>query len=117
MSQQNKELIITIEAAALEEMLDDSAHQVEFSKFCLKYYLNAENEDINKITLLCENFSVNQKLHEFASKTLNDNPIDEETRMVILNDAGVFIMETLVLTKIALQADLKKFANISIEEN
>ena len=47
MSQQNKELIVTIEAAALEGMLDDSAHQVEFSKFCLKHYLNAENEDIN----------------------------------------------------------------------
>ena len=116
MSQENK-LNAAIEASVLEEMLDDATHQVEFSRFCLKHYLNLDDENIDRITLLCENLSVNQKLYEFSSKVLSDNPIDEETRMILLDEGNMFIMETLVLTKIALQSDLKRYANVSIEEN
>ena len=101
----------------LEDMMDDATHQVEFSKFCLKHYLNLEDENINRLTLLCENFSANQKLYEFAARALRDNPIDDQTRMVLLDDGDMFIMETLVLTKVTLQADLRRYANITVEKN
>ena len=97
--------------------MDDSGHQVEFSKFCLKHFLNAEDLNLEKTALLCENFSANHKLHEWSMRVLRDNPIDEETRMVMLNEDDMFIMETLVLTVVALKADLKRFANITLEKN
>jgi hypothetical protein len=116
MSQENK-LNAAIEASVLEEMMDDATHQVEFSSFCLKHYLNLDDENIDRITLLCENLSVNQKLYEFSSKVLTDNPVDEVSRLILLDEANMFVMETLVLTKISLQTDLRRYANVSIEEN
>ena len=97
--------------------MDDTSHQVEFSKFCLQHYLSESGESIDSIALLCENLSANQKLHEFSARALRENPIDEETRMVLLDEEDMFIMETLVLTKVALQSDLKRFANITVEKN
>ena len=118
MTQKKKSRIAgALEASILEEMMDDSGHQVQFSKFCLKHYLNQENMNLEKTAMLCENFSANHKLHEWSMKVLRDNPIDEETRMVMLDEDDMFIMETLVLTVVALKADLKRFANITLEKN
>ena len=41
MNQKNK-LNAAIEASVLEDMMDDATHQVEFSRFCLKHYLNLD---------------------------------------------------------------------------
>ena len=117
MSQKKNKITGALDASTLEDMMDDASHQVEFSKFCLKHYLNTDDTNVERLTLLCENFSANQKLYEWSMKVLRDNPIDEETRLIMLDEGDMFIMETLVLTKVALQADLKRFANITVEKN
>jgi len=118
MTQKKKSRIAgALEASVVEDMMDDALHQVEFSKFCLKHYLNIDDFNVERLALLCENFSANHKLHEFSMKVLRDNPVDEETKLVMLDEGDMFVMETLVLAKVALQTELKRFANITVEKN
>ena len=57
MTQKKKSRIAgALEASILEEMMDDSGHQVEFSKFCLQHYLNEKDINLEKTAMLCENF-------------------------------------------------------------
>ena len=68
------------------------------------------------IEILCESFSINNKLRHLIEKALefNSTEVVKRVEMIYIDSQTAFILETLVMSKILNVGDLNTEVNLSI---
>jgi len=105
----------------VEEMMADTSEYVNRSRRMLTTCLLKENgfthpKYAHLIELLCESFTVNNRLHHYLNKALEYSSTEmiDGTESVYVDPKNALILETLVMSKIFNMDELTKEVNVSL---
>jgi len=111
----NKEYYnISFEAADI--LLDEAEKQIDFSKFLLLHYLKDREQDEHTIGLLCEVYSLSNKISAEILRLLELYK-DNEEKQIVVDSYLMMFLETASITKLAATKELHFFSNISFMEH
>tara|TARA_B100000131_G_C17595442_1_gene401101 strand:- start:7 stop:378 length:372 start_codon:yes stop_codon:yes gene_type:complete len=123
MTQESKNLLISIPKEQLDVMMEDADEAVEFSKYVIDLHHDKESDVFyseQDLSLLFEYYAANLKLSTIINELFKYNPVkdfrDDGIVEVVLKKEDTAVLETCVLAKHYLSKSLK-LANVSTKKH